>query len=268
VIRTPRPIRTVLTATVIAGCLLATACLSKSRPVTAPPVPEPPPPPAESHAPPPAPVPPPQDDTALRESEERSKALELRLLEKESVIQDLKQRLDSQQRSLDEAIQEVVRAKAKMLSLESRAEAASQMAESEIAVKTLEAQVAGTKDPDLPEIRKLLQMSSTEFEKENFGGALYLTIQAKSRIQAAQLRLRSGDKVDPASGEIPFAAPITLTVAKASNVRTKPDLSAPILLTVAAGRTVTGYSHKGEWVRIVCEDGTRGWVHQSLLSEQ
>ena len=76
--------------------------------------------------------------------------LQLRLLERDAQIKQLEERSNSQQEMLDEAIQEVVRAKAKLRSLESKAEAASEMAEAEIAIKALKAQLAGqTQNPQL-----------------------------------------------------------------------------------------------------------------------
>jgi SH3 domain-containing protein len=243
-------------ATLMTACL-ATGCLTKSAPVT-----EPSPPPVQA----PAPTQPAEPDPNIRRLEDRTRELELQILERDSQIQDLKARVASQQRRLDDAIQEVVRAKAKLLSLESRAEAASQMAETEIALKAFQDQSAGDPDPDLGKILELQQMSAAEFEKENFGGALYLTIQAKSRIQDLQTKILSSEKADLGRGETPFASPLTLKVTKASNVREQPDLGSSVLSKVGAGAVVTGYSHKGDWIRVVCADGTRGWIHQSLLS--
>jgi hypothetical protein len=205
---------------------------------------------------------------AVPRLEARVRELEIRLLERESEIQDLRARLETQQALLDDAIQEVVRAKAKLLSLESRAEAASQIAETEIALKALEEQGAAGGDPDLAPIRDLLNMSGAEFEKANFGGALYLAIQAKNRIQSVQARLRTRELVEPGSGEVPFAAPVRLTVTRPSNLREQPDMGAPIVARLDSGTPVTGYSHKGEWVRVAREDGTGGWIHQSLVERR
>ena len=68
----------------------------------------------------------------LAKREDNIAKLQLRLLERDAQIKQLEERLNSQQEMLDEAIQEVVRAKAKLRSLESKAEAASEMAEAEI----------------------------------------------------------------------------------------------------------------------------------------
>ena len=249
----------------LAAAVTAAACLSRTPPESSPP------PPAAQVAPAPAPPPPAEPaepDPNLKLLEQRTKDLELQLLVKESENQDLRERVASQQRLLDDSIQEVVRAKAKLLSLESRAAAASQMAETEIALKALEGQPQADQDPDLPQIRQLLTMSSKEFEKENFGGALYLTIQAKGRIQEAEMRRRVREKVALGRDENSFPSPLALKVTKSSNLRDQPNLGSRVLATLGAGTPVTGISHKGEWVRVVCDDGSRGWIRQELLSSR
>jgi hypothetical protein len=252
----------IVPALVLALCL-ATACFGRKKPEPAP-APPPPPPECEPCPPPPEPKP----DPAVGRLEEQNRKLELQLLERDSQIQEMEGRLGAQHGMLDEAIQEVVRAKAKLRSLESRAEAASQMAEAEIALKALEDQAGGEEDPEFEAIRQLLEMSSEEFENENFGGALYLSSQAKGRIQGAQMRLRIRERLEVENGEVLFAVPLSLSVTKPTNVREQPSLEAPVLMTLPRGSPVTGYSHREEWVRVKCEDGTRGWIHQSLLTRR
>ena len=134
----------------------------------------------------------------LEKRDDNMAKLQLQLLERDAQIKQLEERLNSQQEMLDEAIQEVVRAKAKLRSLESKAEAASEMAEAEIAVKALKAQLAGqTRNPELIKAQELLKMSAQEFKKENYGGAVYLTNQAKGHIRAGQIQLTSREKAAP-----------------------------------------------------------------------
>lgn len=222
-------------------------------------VPQPPPEPAPSSAEP-------QPDPRVPELEAEIRGLERSILEKESEVQELRQRLDYQQRMLDDAIQEVVRAKAKLRSLESRAEAASQMAETEIAYKALKDKAGEAGPSEVFQIDQMMTQSAAEFENENFGGALYLSSQAKALIQNVQIKLSAMVEVPSGTGEVSFSVPLTLQVIKRSNVRSEPGLDASVLVTLDPGSTVTGYSHKGDWVRVKLEDGTRGWIHQSLLS--
>ena len=197
----------------------------------------------------------------------------LRVLEKEAQVKALEQRLNSQQIMLDEAIQEVVRTKAKLRSLESKAEAASDMAEAEIAVKALKVKLAGrSRDPEIAKAEQLLKMSVKEFERENYGGALYLTTQAKGHIKTAQMRLGgralpSNDRKEltPVAGEELFDQPIPLQVLKTSNLRQLPDLKSNILATLEKGTPLIGYSYKDQWVRVTMEDGTAGWIFQTLV---
>ena len=198
--------------------------------------------------------------------------LQLQMLERDAQIKQLEERLNSQQEMLDEAIQEVVRAKAKLRSLESKAEAASEMAEAEIAVKALKAQLAGQKrNPELIKAQELLKMSAQEFKKENYGGAVYLTSQAKGHIRAGQIRLGGREKVapikrlPPMKGEVFFSLPLPLLVLKTSNLREKPDLESKVIATLEKGTPLIGYSYKGQWVRVTSEDGTNGWVFQTLV---
>lgn len=192
--------------------------------------------------------------------------IKLQILEKEAQIKELEDRLNSQQKMLDEAILEVVRAKAKLRSLESKAEAASEMAEAEIAVKALKVQLKGRGgDQEIIKAEQLLKMSVQEFQKENYGGALYLISQAKGHIRGGQMRLGGEKKLESVEGEVLFAQPLPLQVVKTSNLREMPDLKSNILTTLEKGTPLIGYSYKGQWVRVTREDGNAGWIFQTLV---
>src|SRR3979490_1864148 len=117
-------------------------------------------------------------DTAL---EQRAARLELKVLEQEAQVDELQSRLD-------EARHEVVRAMAKLQSLATRAEAASGMAEAEIALQALRA-ANGNNSPPSPEYgqgSQLLQLATTEFDQQNYAGALYLATEAKNAAAAGR----------------------------------------------------------------------------------
>jgi septal ring factor EnvC (AmiA/AmiB activator) len=211
-------------------------------------------------------------EASLETLEDNIAKLQLQLLERDAQIKQFEERLNSQQEMLDEAIQEVVRAKAKLRSLESKAEAASEMAEAEIAVKALKAQLAGqTRNSELIKAQELLKMSAQEFKKENYGGAVYLTDQAKGHIKAGQIQLTDREKaapikrLPPIKGEVFFSLPLPLQVLKTSNLREQPDLEGKVITTLEKGTPLIGYSHKDKWVRVTSEDGAYGWVFQTLV---
>jgi DNA repair exonuclease SbcCD ATPase subunit len=208
-----------------------------------------------------------EQEAEQRKLEEQIARLNLLLVEKDTQIKEIEERQESSQKKLDEAIQEVVRAKAKLRSLESRAEAASNMAETEIALKILKTQqTESEEDPELMQAEQLLKMSAKEFKKENYGGALYLTNQAKGRIRIAQMRLVDKDKEAPVPGEVLFALPLPLQVIKTSNIREGPGLEFKVIATVQPNTQLIGYSYKGPWVRVRGEKDLKGWIFQTLVS--
>jgi len=194
---------------------------------------------------------------ASRELEERIVEVQLHLLEQEVHMKEL-------QRKLDEAIAEVVRAKAKLHSVESKAETASTMAEAEIALKALEARMTGKeKGSEAVQAEQLLKTSAREFEKQNYGGALYLVNQAKGFIKAGEARLKSQEHVQ--AGEVFFAAPLALRVLRTGNVREGPGLNFKVLFTLEKGTPLVGHSRRGQWVRIEDQKGQAGWISYTLV---
>jgi hypothetical protein len=205
----------------------------------------------------PAPLPP--DTVRIRdvELEQRAERLELALLERDAQIEELQTRLD-------ETRQEVVRAMAKLQTLATRAEAASGLAEAEVAVQSLKAAGGGRSTPEVAQATKLLQQSSAEFNKQNYAGSLYLATQTKRLAGAAKGRLGSnGNGARP--GESTFTTPVRLQTVRRSNVREGPGTNFKVLFTVDAGTAVTGYSYTDNWIRVTDDDGRRGWVLRNLV---
>ena len=203
--------------------------------------------------------------------EEENGNLKLLLLEKETQMKEMEMHQASLQIKIDEAIQEVVRAKARLRSLESRAEAASNMAETEVVLKMLKSQRPEMADsPGILQAEQLLKMSTAEFKKENYGGALYLAAQAKDQIKLSQtLPQREAEgSTQLLPGEVPFALPLDLLVLKTSNVREGPGLDYKVIFTVAPNSSLKGYSYKGQWVRVEGENNLKGWIFQTLVGGQ
>ncbi|MFZ5877505.1 MAG: SH3 domain-containing protein [Nitrospirota bacterium] len=195
-----------------------------------------------------------------QELEGKLAGLQLLLLEKDAKNKDLDRRLT-------EAILEVVRTKAKLRSVESKAEAVSTLAEGEIALKTLKANLPGVeKDADFSHAEDLLKASGLELKKENYGGALYLAIQAKSLINEGQEQSTGRKKTSMLRGEVLFATPVPLRLVSQSKIREGPGLDSKVLFTLQQGAELVGHSYKGLWVRVSSEDSRGGWVYYSLIA--
>ena len=191
--------------------------------------------------------------------EKRIARLELSLMEKEAQVDQLQARLDDTR-------QEVVRAMAKLQTLASRAEAASGIAEAEVALQTLKAVPGQPPTPEGTQATRLLRESSAEFDKENYGGGLYLANQAKMLAGAARQRLAAGERGAQRPGETAFALPIRLVAAGRGNVRAGPGTASRIEFGVEAGDALIGYSYVDEWIRIDDDTGRGGWIFRSLVA--
>lgn len=194
--------------------------------------------------------------------EQQVARLELRLLERDALIEQLQSRLD-------DARQEIVRTLAKLQTTASRAEAASAMAEAEVSLQTLRGTTGAQGAPEVAQAANLLQTGQTEFDKQNYGGALYLANQAKGIAAAGRDRLLvGGAQADIRPGEVLFALPLELKTTARANVREGPSSSARVIYSLDAGAPVTGYSYVDLWVRVSDATGRTGWVFHSLVDRR
>lgn len=193
-------------------------------------------------------------------TEARIARLELMLLERDA-------RLREMQATLDATRQEVVRNLAKLQTQASRAEAASGLAEAEIALQTLGRMEGGMALSEYGQARARIVESSTEFGLENYGGALYLASEARALARSGQTRLSRNRDGALHAGETLFATEVPLrTGAQRANVRSGPGLSFEIVHTLEEDTPLTGQSYTSEWVRVVDDRGREGWIFHTLVT--
>ena len=201
-----------------------------------------------------------RDTVAVRDPEQdkRISRLELQLLARDAQIEDLQARLEDTRA-------EVVRAMAKLQSGASRAQAASAMAEAEVALQTMK---SGSQEepPEAAQITRLVRQAATEFDKANYGGALYLANQAKTLATSYRGRLTVAGRESARPGETPFAVPLKLVTTTRGNVRGGPGTGFPIVFAAESGTMLTGFSYADEWIRISDDAGRGGWIFHTLVS--
>ena len=191
------------------------------------------------------------------ELDKRVSRLELQLLARDAQIEDLQTRLEDTRA-------EVVRAMAKLQSMASRAQAASAMAEAEVALQTMKAGPSAD-PPEAAQVSSLVRQAAAAFDKSNYGGALYLANQAKTVAQGYRGRLgQSREGARP--GETLFAVPIKLKTTSRGNVREGPGTNFAVSFQAEPGSSITGFSYADEWVRIADDTGRTGWIHQTLVA--
>ncbi|MGE5142311.1 MAG: SH3 domain-containing protein [Acidobacteriota bacterium] len=196
-----------------------------------------------------------------KDLEQRVSRLELALMDRDAQVEDLQNRLEETRR-------EVVRSMAKVQTLATRAEAASGMAEAEIALQALKASSRGSGSADVARVSKLLRDASNEFNKQNYGGALYLANQAKSTAGVGRTRSSGGDAPSLRPGEVAFAVPVELLASARCKLREGPGTTFRVLATLESGATLTGLSHVDQWVRVSTDSGATGWVFWNLVQRR
>ena len=192
------------------------------------------------------------------DADRRAARLELQLFARDAQIEDLQQRLEDTRA-------EVVRAMAKLQSVASRAQAASAMAEAEVALQTMKSSAANDPPPEVTQVTRLVRQSSTEFDKQNYGGALYLANQAKTVASSYRGRLGT-NRGEARPGETLFAVPIKLKTSTKGNVREGPGTNFSVSFSADPNTALTAYSYADEWIRITDESGRSGWIHRTLVS--
>jgi hypothetical protein len=192
--------------------------------------------------------------------EQRVSRLELQLLDREAQVEDLQARLDA-------ASREVVRSMAKVQTLATRAEAASGMAEAQIVLQALRRSAHGQATPEVVRTAKMLKDAADEFDRQNYGGALYLANQAKAQAGGERSRA-SGDASSLRPGETMFTVPLSLRTIGRCKIREGPGTTFRVLSTLDAGVHLTGISYVDQWMRVVDDSARGGWVFYNLVQKR
>ncbi|HUQ99449.1 MAG TPA: SH3 domain-containing protein [Gemmatimonadaceae bacterium] len=184
--------------------------------------------------------------------------LELRLMEKEAQVEELQARLEDTRA-------EVVRTMSKLQTMASRAEAASGMAEAEVVYQSMRSSGA-QQAPEYVQVSRLVRQSSAEFDKQNFGGALYLANQAKALATSYRSRLSPTQTEAARTGETAFAVPIRMKVSAKGNVRQGPGSTYDVAFGVDVGDMLTGQAYDDDWIRVSDDSGRSGYIFRGLVT--
>jgi hypothetical protein len=229
--------------------------------------------------PPPAVPPPPTPASATLEAsvrapscpscEEQSRELaRLRqeLANRDAELRDLRADQRNQVKVLQESTQEVTRAKAKLRRLATPADAASYIAEVEVAMASLRSSRGAASALPLTVLAQgILDSTAAPFAQGDYGAAMDRAAQAEQLIDLVAIyRVRPGSRPRLA-GEVPLQVAIPLKVTVDSNLRQHPLGKAPVVHVLKKDSLLVAHAYKGSWMQVETEDGRSGWVDQSQL---
>lgn len=229
-----------------------------------------PPPPA-----PPAPSPVPEPPAAIAPvpicptcDEQTHEIARLRqdLATRDAELRDLRAAQREQVKTVQESTREVTRAKAKARRLATQAEAASYIAEVEVALKGLRASLPATSTSTLPTLaQRILESTAEPFARSDYGAAMERAAQAEQLIAVAMdSELPPGSRARVPS-EVALQVVIPLKVSVNSNLRRDPQAKSPVVAVLKQGSLLTAFSYKAAWMRVATDDGRVGWIHEGQL---
>lgn len=229
------------------------------------PAPEPPPAPV---APLPVVVAPPPRCPSCDEQRGEIARLQQEIATRDAELRELKSTQRDQaktaQETTREVTREVTRAKAKARRLATQADAASYLAEVEVAIAALR-RMPGTA-PALPVLATAYLESAAEpFARGDYGTAMERASQAEQIVALGSGAAPSLQKSARAPGEKVLQVALPLRAVAESRVRRQPQPKAPPVGVVAKDAALTAVAWKDGWMRVETEDGLAGWVEQGQV---
>ena len=188
------------------------------------------------------------------------------LANREAELRELRANQRDQVRTLQESTREVTRAKVRLRRLATQADAASSIAEVEVAMESLRASHGTTATvPLIVLARGILESSAAPFAQGDYGAAMDRAAQAEQLIAlVAHPRVRPRPR-PPVPGQVPLEVEIPLKVTSSSNLRRQPLRTARVVGVLEKDRLLVAHAYKGRWMLVTTEDGRSGWIDQLRL---
>lgn len=187
------------------------------------------------------------------------------LAEKDELIRRLNIRESDQAQELQKTSSEISRTQNKLHRLATQPEAASKMAEVEVAIATLE--------------QSNLTKSNIAFKHlaQRFLNAAMVVYRQKDYSQAMNYAAQSGELISAINSEkdtelqdaiVPFRTPIFLRTIQVDNLRAEPNSTAKVVnrLKLNVPLTVSAYYH--EWLYVQVSNNLSGWIQSSSVDVQ
>lgn len=189
------------------------------------------------------------------------------LANRDAELRELRSNQREQVKVLQESRREVTRAKVKLRRLATQADAASYIAEVEVAMASLRSSIgAKSTPPQLAAAQGLLDSTAAPFAQGDYGVAMDRAAQAEQLIASVAddyARLRSARRTT-SQGRLQAGIPLKATAD--SRLRRQPIGKARDVGVLKKDSPVIARARKGGWMHVETEDGRSGWVDQTRLA--
>jgi hypothetical protein len=186
--------------------------------------------------------------------------LNARLKRGEDDQRRLEERVALLLRDLELTETEIIRTKARLKGIETRAEASSAIAEARI--------LAGRLDPKgraatLSLCNENIAKAEQQLTQVNYGAAVFFAMKAQDIAKKAQESSDPGRHLAP-DDERPAPQTSYRVKAKTANIRKGPDAAEDVVAEAPEGTMLEATTVKGDWVK-VSYNGVTGWVSRSVV---
>lgn len=193
---------------------------------------------------------------------ETAEAVELlaRLRKAEEEHRQLEERVGVLLRDLDLTETEVIRTKAKLQGLETKADATSVIAETRVLFRRSLQQRGRT--PSLLRCEELLDRAENMVEENNHGAAVFMALKVQELLKDAR-RAAVAQVVDRGA-ERPAPKRLYTVVAATANLRRDPSLTASVVQQLKKGTQLEATLQRGDWLKVRAGDAS-GWIARGLV---
>jgi uncharacterized protein YgiM (DUF1202 family) len=170
------------------------------------------------------------------------------------------------QREHAATLEEVLRSKASLRGVQSRAFATSRIAEVRVQLQS----VSESQDPEIMDrlgrAHELLDRADEALSESNYGGAAYLAERAGELTRQAKLVGEFRTTEPELSGKlIPIVPPRLLEATVNANLRSGPGTDTPRVGLLAKGGRLTAVARLGSWFQVETASGEKAWIHRSVV---
>ena len=184
--------------------------------------------------------------------------LATRLKKAEEEQRRLEERVAVLVRDLDLTETEVIRTKAKLQGLETKADATSVIAETRVLFRRMLQQRGRT--PSLVRCEELLDRAEAMVEANNHGAAVFMALKAQELLKD----VRRGSAAAPEEAERSAPKKQYVVVAELANLRREPSRNAPVVRQLKKGAVLEASQIRGDWLQVQAGDAT-GWIARTLV---
>lgn len=167
----------------------------------------------------------------------------------------LEEMLTVLQQDLETTENELIRTKAKLKGIETKAEASSAIAEAQtLLLRSGDEKVRPT---NVARAREKLGIAEAQLRAGNYGAAVFFALQAQDLLEKPGRAWATSPPESPPAGAV-------VVTASSANVRSEPRRDAPVIATLPRGTSVVPLAEEGEWTRVEFK-GRTGWIAKSLI---